>query len=169
MLTGIAIHDLRAAGWRDAPAWVFSAVLAGAAEVEIAGETARLRGRAPVLATEEIEARAAIEQAFRNAALAVPPANEVLAKCGLPAARARTMLEMLIKEKRLVRIDAELIFHSAAISDLCRMLAGRRPARFSVSAFKDWTGISRKYAIPLLEYLDRNRVTRREGNERLIL
>jgi len=49
------------------------------------------------------------------------------------------------------------------------MLADRRPARFSVADFKQWTGVSRKYAIPLLEYLDRNRVTRREGNQRLIL
>jgi selenocysteine-specific elongation factor len=48
-------------------------------------------------------------------------------------------------------------------------LAERRPARFSVPEFKQWTGISRKYAIPLLEYLDRARVTRREGDQRLIL
>jgi selenocysteine-specific elongation factor len=38
-----------------------------------------------------------------------------------------------------------------------------------VGAFKEWTGISRKYAIPLLEFLDRERVTRREGDERLVL
>ncbi len=169
MLPGVALHDLRAGGWRDAPGWVFGAVLAGAAGVEVVGETARLGGRAPVLAADEIRARETIERAFRAAALAVPAAKEVLAACGMAPARARTLLEMLIKEKRLVRIDAELIFHSTAIADLCRMLAARRPARFSVAAFKEWTGVSRKYAIPLLEYLDRNRVTRREGNERLIL
>ena len=49
------------------------------------------------------------------------------------------------------------------------MLAGHKSARFGVPAFKDWTGISRKYAIPLLEYLDRERVTRREGDERVVL
>jgi selenocysteine-specific elongation factor len=38
-----------------------------------------------------------------------------------------------------------------------------------VAAFKDWTGVSRKYAIPLLEYLDREHITRRDGNERLVL
>jgi selenocysteine-specific elongation factor len=48
-------------------------------------------------------------------------------------------------------------------------LAVRRPARFTVGTFKEWTGISRKYAIPLLEYLDRARVTRRDGAERIIL
>jgi selenocysteine-specific elongation factor len=38
-----------------------------------------------------------------------------------------------------------------------------------VAAFKDLAGISRKYAIPLLEYLDRRRVTRREGDRRIVL
>ncbi|MGB7721732.1 MAG: SelB C-terminal domain-containing protein [Bryobacteraceae bacterium] len=49
------------------------------------------------------------------------------------------------------------------------MLAARKPARFNVGTFKEWTGVSRKYAIPLLEFLDRERITRREGEERLIL
>jgi selenocysteine-specific elongation factor len=49
------------------------------------------------------------------------------------------------------------------------LLANHRAERFGVPAFKDWTGISRKYAIPLLEYLDRERVTRREGDERVVL
>jgi selenocysteine-specific elongation factor len=45
----------------------------------------------------------------------------------------------------------------------------RKGQRFAVPEFKDWTGISRKYAIPLLEYLDREHVTRRDGDSRLIL
>jgi selenocysteine-specific elongation factor len=49
------------------------------------------------------------------------------------------------------------------------MLAAHKAARFNVGTFKDWTGISRKYAIPLLEYLDRERVTRRDGDERVVL
>ena len=47
--------------------------------------------------------------------------------------------------------------------------AARKPQSFGVGAFKEWTGISRKYAIPLLEYLDRERITRRDGDRRLIL
>jgi selenocysteine-specific elongation factor len=41
--------------------------------------------------------------------------------------------------------------------------------RFNVGTFKEWTGVSRKYAIPLLEFLDRERITCREGEERLVL
>jgi selenocysteine-specific elongation factor len=52
---------------------------------------------------------------------------------------------------------------------LRRTLAERKGARFSVPEFKDWTGVSRKYAIPLLEFLDRERITRREGDSRIVL
>ena len=56
-----------------------------------------------------------------------------------------------------------------AIARLREMLAPHKAKRFNVGAFKEWTGISRKYAIPLLEFLDREHVTRREGDERLVL
>ena len=49
------------------------------------------------------------------------------------------------------------------------LLAGHKGRRFRVPEFKEWTGISRKYAIPLLELLDRERLTRREGDERVVL
>jgi selenocysteine-specific elongation factor len=62
-----------------------------------------------------------------------------------------------------------LLYHTEAIEDLRQLLQARRGLRFSVPEFKDWTGVSRKYAIPLLEWLDRERVTRREGDKRLIL
>jgi selenocysteine-specific elongation factor len=61
------------------------------------------------------------------------------------------------------------VFHQAAIRTLRAMLAARKPARFTVGDFKTWTGVSRKYAIPLLEYLDRERITRRDGDARVIL
>jgi selenocysteine-specific elongation factor len=55
------------------------------------------------------------------------------------------------------------------LGTLRALLAQRKGSRFSVPEFKDWTGVSRKYAIPLLEFLDRERVTRREGDERVVV
>ena len=49
------------------------------------------------------------------------------------------------------------------------LLAQKKGQQFAVPEFKDWTGISRKYAIPLLEYLDRERITRRDGERRVIV
>ena len=82
---------------------------------------------------------------------------------------ARRLLEILLPEKRLVRISEDLVFHRSAIDKLRGPLAPRKATRFNVGAFKEWTGVSRKYAIPLLEFLDRERVTLREGDERLVL
>ena len=66
-------------------------------------------------------------------------------------------------------MNADLVFHAEAIAGLRSMLAAKRGVRFSVTEFKDWTGVSRKYAIPLLEYLDHERVTRREGDSRVVV
>jgi len=169
LLPGIARQDLRARELAGAPAFVLDALLAAAQELAVDGENVRLRTHTLVLKEDEEQARAVIEKAFEQAGLATPGVREVLAKAGVEPARARTLLEILLREKRLVRIDAELVFHHSAIENLRRMLAARRSSRFNVPEFKEWTGISRKYAIPLLEYLDRNHVTRREGDERLIL
>jgi selenocysteine-specific elongation factor len=68
-----------------------------------------------------------------------------------------------------VRVSEDLIFHASALDQLRALLASRKGARFSVGEFKDWTGVSRKYAIPLLEFLDRERITRREGDSRIVL
>jgi selenocysteine-specific elongation factor len=135
----------------------------------VEGETVRLRGHRVVLQEDEEQARAALERTFETAGLAVPALAEALAKSGVEARRARTLLGILLREKRLLRINEELVFHSTAIERLRQMLAARKSQRFGVGEFKEWTGISRKYAIPLLEYLDRERLTRRDGDQRLIL
>jgi len=134
----------------------------------VAGEIARLTTHRVALKEDEEQARAAIEHAFETAGLAAPAVFEVLAQSGVEAARARTLLQQLLHERRLVRIGADLVFHQSAIAKLHQLLAARKGERFSVGAFKEWTGISRKYAIPLLEFLDRERVTQREGDERVV-
>jgi len=169
LLAGIAKEDLRGRELGDAPPFVFDALLAEAKDIVVEGETVRLRTHKVVLKQDEEQARAAIERAFEQAGLAVPAVGEVLAKSGVESSRARSLLQILIRERHLIRISEDLVFHQSAIENLRHLLAGRKAVRFSVGVFKDWTGISRKYAIPLLEYLDREHVTRREGDERLVL
>jgi selenocysteine-specific elongation factor len=121
------------------------------------------------LKEEEEQAQSSIESAFRHAGLAVPAVGEVLAKSGVEPARARTLLQILIRRNLLVKVGEDLVFHREALQELRRKLEPYKGRRFSVPQFKELAGISRKYAIPLLEYLDRERVTRREGEERLVL
>ncbi len=145
--------------------------LAAQGRVDVQGETVRLGGRQVQLSPEEIAARDAITAAFEKAGLAVPSAGEVLAGLRIDRTRAEKLLRILLKENALHRITEDLIFHPAALRDLRQILARRKTqnARLSVTDFKQLTGLTRKYAIPLLEYLDRERVTRREGDERVIL
>jgi selenocysteine-specific elongation factor len=169
LATGIAKQDLRARVMARVPPFVLDALLSAAVEIAVEGETVRLRAHTVVLQEEEEQARAAIERKFEAAGLAVPAMAEVLAASGVEMKRARTLLESMVRQGRLVRINQELVFHASAIERLRQILLPRKSQHFGVGEFKEWTGISRKYAIPLLEYLDREHITRREGDRRLIL
>jgi selenocysteine-specific elongation factor len=169
LAAGVAKQDLRAREIPRVPPFVLDALLAAAPEIAVEGETVRLKTHRVVLQEEEEQARNTIERAFEAAGLAVPPTGEVLAASGVETKRARTLLEALIRQKRLLRINRELVFHASAIERLRQILSTRKSQHFGVGEFKEWTGISRKYAIPLLEYLDREHLTRREGDRRLIL
>ncbi len=166
---GVPREDLRGREAPGAPPFVFDALIGAATELVADGDFVRARSHRVALKEDEERARASIESAFERAGLATPAVSEVLAQTGLEPARARTLLAILLREKKLVRISDELVFHRSSIERLRGLLAERRSARFQVGEFKDWTGVSRKYAIPLLEYLDRERVTRREGDQRVVL
>ena len=153
---------------------VFSAVLTRAAaekKLEVAGELVHSPGRGVSMKDEESESKQIIEQAFRSAGLKVPSLKDVLAGLKVDKARAQKIVTLLLRDKVLVKISEELVFHHSALADLRQKIIGLKPTRpkIDVAHFKDMTGISRKYAIPLLEYLDREHVTRRVGDERIIL
>jgi selenocysteine-specific elongation factor len=166
---GMPKQDLRAKELADAPPFLLDALLTASKDLAAEGELVRLKTHRVVLKQDEEQARAAIERAFEQAGLAVPAVPEALARSGIEVSRARSVLQILLREKRLVKVSEDLVFHRDALEKLRGLLAARRGSRFNVGAFKDWTGISRKYAIPLLEHLDRERVTRREGDERVVL
>ncbi len=169
LLPGMPKQELKSVVMADAAPEVFEHVVAAAAELTQDGEVVRLKTHRVVLKQDEEQARAAIVAAFGNAGLAAPGVHEVLKTSGVEAARARSILQILLREGRLARISDELVVDAAALGRLRGDLAGKRGQRFSVPIFKEWTGISRKYAIPLLEYLDREHVTKRDGDERIVI
>ena len=86
--------------------------------------------------------------------------------------RAQKILQILLREKVLVKVADDLVFHQIALKNLRETLVKyrkERGPRLPIGTFKELTGVSRKYAIPLLEYLDREHLTRRVGDERVIL
>jgi selenocysteine-specific elongation factor len=172
---GIAREDLRASLGSRVRAETFRAALdelVDEKKLDVQGEIVKRAGSQIALQPEEARAKGEIEKAFAEAGLAVPSVKEVLAKLSVEAKRAEKLLQILLREKILVRVSPELIFHRDALAHLKEQLVAYKKAkgeRISVPIFKDLTGITRKYAIPLLEYLDRERVTRRAGDERVIL
>jgi selenocysteine-specific elongation factor len=166
---GAAKSDLAARELPGAPSFVADAVLRGEPRLAVEGDLVRLASHRAQFREDESTALARIEAAFRDAGLAVPSLAEVLAGCGVDPARARALLQILLRERRLVRVGEDLVFHESAVGALRELLSRHKGERFSVPQFKDWTGVSRKYAIPLLEFLDRERATRRDGGERIVL
>jgi selenocysteine-specific elongation factor len=172
---GMAREDLRASlGKRVRPETFRCALeeLVQQKKLTVQNELVKRPEAEITLTPEEERARQQMEQAFAKAGLAVPSVKEVLAGLAIESRRAEKILQILLREKVLVRVSVDLIFHSKALSNLSMMLAGYKKTkgeRIGVAAFKELTGATRKYAIPLLVYLDRLRLTRRAGDERVIL
>jgi selenocysteine-specific elongation factor len=175
LLPGIAREDLRSSLGRRVRPEAFRAALEdllAQKRLEAQGEIVKRAGSTISLDPEEARAKEEIEKAFAAAGLAVPSVKEVLSKLPVEAKRAEKILQILLRDKILIRVTLELIFHRDALAQLRDRLSvfkKTKGERISVPVFKELTGITRKYAIPLLEYLDRERVTRRAGDERVIL
>jgi len=147
------------------------AVLADEKKIEVVGDLVRLPGHGVVMKDEEAESRKKIEDAFASAGLTVPALHEVIAGLTIDKVRAQKIMTLLLRDKVLIKVSDELVFHRSALEELRRQMAVYKVkfATIDVAKFKEVTGVSRKYAIPLLEYLDRERVTRRVGDARQIL
>jgi len=175
LLPGISREDLRSSLGRRIRSEAFRTALddlLAQKKLDNQGEIVKRTGATISLDTEESRSKDQIETAFAAAGLAVPSVKEVLSKLPVEPRRAEKILQILLREKILVRVTLELIFHRDALAQLRDRLAvfkKTKGERISVPVFKELAGVSRKYAIPLLEYLDRERVTRRAGDERVIL
>ena len=166
-LRGRAATSMREELFRTALEDLVAAKLA-----DVDGDTVRRAGREIALQPGEALAKEQIANEFERAGLAVPHVAEVLAKLPVESKRAEKLLQILLREKILVKVAEDLVFHREAIKRLREQLVQykrERGERLPIAAFKELTGITRKYAIPLLEYLDRERITRRAGDDRLIL
>ena len=172
--TGISKEQLSSGLGKTCHPLVLKVALNQLAETKtilIENELVSLSGRKVVLNATESAAKAQIEEAFLQAGWKVPILEEVLTTVTVPPDQARKLVSLLAKEKRLVKISENLLYHTESIARLKELLTGykKQSAQIDVGKFKDLTDISRKYAIPLLEFLDRERVTRRVGDSRIIL
>jgi selenocysteine-specific elongation factor len=118
----------------------------------------------------ETEQLAAVAQAYGAAGLAAPSVVELAQKLNLKEPEMRSLVTLLQRNKTIVRMGSDNLFiHFEALNQLVAKLTPIRGSLIDVASFKQLTGLSRKYAIPLLEYLDRQRITRIQGDQRLVL
>jgi selenocysteine-specific elongation factor len=138
----------------------------------VARERLSLPGKGVTLTSEEAGALTALERVFREAGLAPPDLAAAAGAATVSQAVAERVSRLLLRQNALVKLDT-LLFHSESLARLKQEVMALKQegpaARVDVAAFKSRYGISRKYAIPLLEWLDRERVTRRVGDARVIL
>jgi selenocysteine-specific elongation factor len=172
LVGGISKEELRAQV--DAIPEVFetaAGMLVRDKKLEVARDLVRLPGQGVAMKDEEAESKKKIEDAFAYAGLKVPALQEVIAGLKVDKVRAQKIVTLLLREKIIIKVSDELVFHRSALEELRRQMAAYKvkSPKIDVAKFKELTGVTRKYAIPLLEYLDRERVTRRVGDERTIL
>jgi selenocysteine-specific elongation factor len=169
---GASREELRTQLFERGHAAVFDRAVAELADAgRVAGrDRLALAAHRVALSPDEDRVHAAIAKRYLEGGLKPPDAAAVAAS-GPPAVVDR-MLKLLLRQRVLVRLD-DLLFHESALKALKAEVAGIKSGagstRIDVAMFKERFGVSRKFAIPLLEYLDRERVTRRVGDARVIL
>jgi selenocysteine-specific elongation factor len=129
-----------------------------------------LCGSAPKATDADAQKLAALAQAYATAGMNAPLIQSVagLLKVGEP--ELRRLMTVLLRDKVLVKIGNEdLYMHRDVLGKLYAQVRNLRGQIVDVGTFKQLTGLSRKYAIPLLEHLDRERITRKQGDSRLVL
>jgi selenocysteine-specific elongation factor len=130
-----------------------------------------MAGHAVRLSAGEDEARRLLLEAAAAAGLGgLWPAALAKARGAEPALLER-VARVLLDERKLVRVGEGLLVAREALDALKALVRERWPSgsRLEVGRFKELVGLTRKHAIPLLEYLDRERVTRRVGADRVVI
>jgi selenocysteine-specific elongation factor len=177
---GLARETLRERHFAHAAPEIFRAVIA---RLEKDGllfterDMVRASEHGVELSPADTQLREKISRAYEKAGLEAPTFDQVLADAGVSAAQrthGRKILQLLIDNGILVRVQGEMFFHSQALVHLKHLLrqyaTEHEPERLiDVAKFKELAGVSRKYAIPLLEFLDSEHFTLRAGDKRIIL
>jgi len=148
---------------------VYLAWLAAQKVLVVAGDQVNLPGRRSELTPEESRLSAAVVARFEAAGLEPPSPGEVAAELGAKPQILDGVMRHLTTRGRLVRLPNGLLLAASALAGLKRDLLAEPWERFSVTAFKDRFGLTRKWAIPLLEHLDSTGATRRLGDERMVV
>ncbi|MGH9462516.1 MAG: SelB C-terminal domain-containing protein, partial [Vicinamibacteria bacterium] len=166
--------ELREKTTGTAPVELFDWVLADlqeAGKVRVARDGVARTGHRIKLSAEEQEARDFLTETYLRSGFQPASLADIAVRHHKDAKVLSRIERMLISEGTLVRVAEGMVFHREMLEELKSTV--RREKRkndlVDVAFFKELVGVTRKYAIPLLEWLDREHVTRRVGKERVVL
>ena len=150
---------------------VVDAAVAGllaSGKIERQAEVLVLAGRVVKLSDEDRTLCEGIERALREAHLTPPLPQELAAALGAEADRFQAMVRVLADLGKVVQIDRKVILHAEALAAAQQVVLDlfRKANSFTTMEFRDTLGVSRKYAVPLLDYFDSTRLTARRGSRR---
>jgi selenocysteine-specific elongation factor len=137
--------------------------------VIVAADALEIPGRAKKLGGTEGELAQTIEKRFADGGLAPPPVSELIKTIHSKPKVIEGVVSFLVKQGTLVRIADGIYLHRDALAAARARMAGKKGETIDVSQFKEFFGLSRKIAIPLLEQFDRDGVTKRIGDSRRVL
>jgi selenocysteine-specific elongation factor len=169
---GISREELRGrAGGADEKVFAhLLGALQGEGALVVDRDKVRLAAHEIRLSGEQQRALDQVEGDFLKAGAAPPSPEEALARAGLTGGEEHELFLVLLDGRRLVRVKESLFFHTVALDAIQDKLVALLKERKDIGPadIKDLLGISRKYAIPLLEYFDGRRVTARVGERRVL-
>jgi len=144
------------------------AALIEAGKIEHHGELLALAGQVMKLSSEDQVLCEAIEQALREAGLTPPLPQELARAVGAEMDRFSAMVRLLADRGRAVQLDPKVILHTDTLTGARQVVLDlfRKHSGFSTMDFRDALGVSRKYAVPILDHFDSIRLTVRSGNRR---
>jgi selenocysteine-specific elongation factor len=139
-------------------------------KVEASGDVLRLKGRGRTLTLSEEGARTKVVAEISAAGLGPPRVDELAQKVGLSSQQVMDLLKVAVADGSVVRVSDELYFDRKAIDGLKDRLVThlKEHREITTQAFKEMVGQSRKFVIPLSEFFDREKVTLRVGEKRLL-
>ena len=146
-------------------------------KLEIEGDSVKLAGRDAQLSRSEAATLQDLRRIFETAGLEVPKPDEIInssaSASGVKTDVAKKLFQQMLDANELIRIGPEIIMSANVVNGVItklREFAGTTPDRMiDVPKFKELAGVSRKYAIPLLEHFDQRKITARRGDKRLVI
>ncbi len=151
-------------------------ILAERGEILAEKDVVRIASYSQNLSPTDKQILERLQKIFEVAKLEVPTLeaalNESITGTKSKSAEARKIFQLLLDSGEIIKISNEFYFANKAIAELIEKLkshAAKTSERLiDVPSFKDLAGVSRKYAIPLLEYFDQQKITRRAGDKRVV-